>query len=122
MSLPPLVRQLIDACKYRGKTGLAAQAIAEGAEVDHPDQDGHSALFFAVANRNVALVELLLESGAKLTVRNVVAPALHHLRGTMVLEHRGRVRHVGGAHRCGDVGGGRRAGMELKGHIKTDGA
>ena len=47
-----------------GDLGLALTRIHSEEDIDQTDQDGNTPLFLAVTNKNVDIVEALLEAGA----------------------------------------------------------
>lgn len=51
-------------------TGDIAKLLAKGADPDTPDAQGNTLLMVAVRNKNAELVDLLINAGARLNLRN----------------------------------------------------
>jgi ankyrin repeat protein len=65
-----------------GNAELLKQLLAEGAAVDEVDEEGRTALHFAVGYGEIPCAKLLIEAGAKLDlVDNNKNTALHYAAG-----------------------------------------
>ena len=56
-----------------GDKECAAQLLRNGAKVNQTDKDGKTALMMAVVNGHTALVELLLDKGADISLKSEVS-------------------------------------------------
>lgn len=67
---------------FAGNAEVLKQLLAEGAAVDEVDEEGRTALHFAVGYGEIPCAKLLIEAGAKLDlVDNNKNTALHYAAG-----------------------------------------
>lgn len=55
---------------FKGKKGIVSWLLTNGADIDHQDRNGWSALHFAVQEKNFGMVEHLLQHGASVRLRD----------------------------------------------------
>ena len=56
---------------FKGKEKIVSWLLAKGANINHQDRNGWSALHFAVQEKRFEMVEYLLQHGASVHLRNV---------------------------------------------------